>query len=237
MATVRTALNTAWDVGRRHSFIAGKVVDLLLLAAALLVIAASLGITFVTTLVRHSSADLPTGLRGLAPLTGAVTAAGALLAAAALLFATFLMLYRFVSGASTRMHDVWPGAVIAAVGFEALQYGFSVYVSNFSHYNRVYGSLGAVVAFLFFVYLASWVFLFGAEVASEYPRMPPVKTTPEDAIGLPAPGQARTPPDGTGLSGPAGRARGMGAASGGGRAPSQVLNDASKPPFVGYRGP
>jgi hypothetical protein len=35
----------------------------------------------------------------------------------------------------------------------------------------VCGSLGAVIAFLFFIYLASMVFLFGAEVASEYPRL------------------------------------------------------------------
>jgi membrane protein len=58
------------------------------------------------------------------------------------------------------------------VAFEALQYGFSVYVAHLAHYNRVYGPLGAIVAFLFFVYLASSVFLFGAEVASEYPRLP-----------------------------------------------------------------
>ena len=50
---------------------------------------------------------------------------------------------------------------------------FSTYVSHFANYNRVYGSLGAVVAFLFFIYLVSMVFLFGAEVASEVPRLPP----------------------------------------------------------------
>lgn len=36
----------------------------------------------------------------------------------------------------------------------------------------MYGSLGAVMAFTLFVYLASMVFLFGAEIASEYPRLP-----------------------------------------------------------------
>lgn len=37
----------------------------------------------------------------------------------------------------------------------------------------MYGSLGAVIAFMFFVYLAAAVFLFGAEIASEVPRLPP----------------------------------------------------------------
>jgi len=48
---------------------------------------------------------------------------------------------------------------------------FSVYVGNFAHYNAVYGGLGAVIAFMFFVYLAADVLLLGAEVASEWPRV------------------------------------------------------------------
>ena len=62
-------------------------------------------------------------------------------------------------------------ALAAAGGFEGLQYGFSAYLSFFGHYNKVYGTLGAVIAFMFFVYLASMVFLSGAEIASEYPRL------------------------------------------------------------------
>ncbi len=71
-----------------------------------------------------------------------------------------------------------PGALLAAAGFEILQYGFSAYLSNFANYNRVYGSLGAVIAALFFVYLNASVFLFGAEVASEYPP-PATRAAPQ----------------------------------------------------------
>jgi membrane protein len=92
-------------------------------------------------------------------------------AATALLFATFAFLYRFMPAVPTRLGGIWPGALAAAAGFEGLQYGFSAYLAFFGHYNKVYGSLGAVVAFMFFVYLASMVFLFGAEIASEYPRL------------------------------------------------------------------
>ena len=74
------------------------------------------------------------------------------LVSAALLFATFGLLYRLVPAASARMRDIWPGALAATVGFTALQYAFSVYVVHFSHYNKVYGSLGAVIAFMFFSY-------------------------------------------------------------------------------------
>jgi membrane protein len=110
-------------------------------------------------------------VRDLEPLTRAGAWVIVVAISTALLFATFAVLYRVVPAAPTRMRDIWPGALAAAAGFEGLQYGFSIYLAFFGHYNRVYGSLGAVVAFMFFVYLASMVFLFGAEIASEYPRL------------------------------------------------------------------
>jgi len=48
---------------------------------------------------------------------------------------------------------------------------FSIYLENFSNYDLVFGSLGAVAAFLFWVYLSANILLLGAEVASEYPRV------------------------------------------------------------------
>jgi membrane protein len=164
MAAVRTALNIAWDTDAKRPFFRGKLVDLALIAGAFLATGATLGLTLAENVVRHGTGHLPQPLHSLAP---AVVVVGSV----ALLFATFAFLYRFVPAVPTRIRGIWPGALTAAAGFEVLQYGFSVYVSFFSHYNRVYGSLGTIVAFMFFVYLAAMVFLFGAEVASEYPRL------------------------------------------------------------------
>lgn len=171
MSAIRTALNLAWDTDQRRPFLRGKAIDLLLVAATSVVILAALGITVATSLLRNASHNLPHPLRWAAPFASAAAQVAALLIAAAILFAVFTALYRVVPAVPTSLGDVWPGALAAAVGFELTQFGFSVYVAHFAHYNKVYGSLGAVVAFLFFVYLASAVFLFGAEVASEYPRM------------------------------------------------------------------
>ena len=132
---------------------------------------ATLGLTIVAGLARSGVSHLPGPLGGLTPVAGAAVSALVFLGSATLLFATFAFLYRLVPAAPTHLRGVWPGALAAALGFEALQFGFSIYVSHFGHYNKVYGSLGAVVAFMFFIYLASMVFLFGAEVAAEYPRL------------------------------------------------------------------
>jgi membrane protein len=44
---------------------------------------------------------------------------------------------------------------------------FSAYVANFGSYNETYGSLGAVVVFLMWLYLSAFIVLMGAELNSE----------------------------------------------------------------------
>ncbi len=167
----RTALNAAWDSNAKRPFLRGKLVDLALVGGVFLVNGATLGLTVAAGIARAGVSHLPGILQDLAPLAGAAASAAVFLLSAALLFVTFCLLYRLVPAVPTIFRGIWPGALVAAVGFEGRQYGFSAYLAHFAHYNKVYGSLGAVIAFLFFVYLASIIFLLGAEVASEYPRL------------------------------------------------------------------
>lgn len=183
MAAVRTALNIAWDTDERRPFLRGKGVDLLLVAAVFVLLAVAVVVTAVTSYARGTSRDLP---HLLAILTGPVATAASFVVVVALLAGTFLFLYRVVPAVPTRVRDIWPGAVFAAVAFEALQYGFSAYLAHFAHYNRVYGSLGAVIAFLFFVYLVNLAFLLGAEVASERPRLRAEAAAERSSVQVPA---------------------------------------------------
>ncbi len=171
MAAIRTALNVAWDTDDRRPFFRGKAIDLALVAGSIALVGTALGLTVITSIARQGSTHLPHALRFLDPLAGVAASAVAFLLAFALLFFTFGFLYRVVPVVETRARHLWPGALAAAAGFEAVQYGFAAYIAHSHHYSQVYGSLGAIVAFLFFVYLASAVFLFGAEIASEYERM------------------------------------------------------------------
>mgnify|MGYP001594383844 FL=1 len=42
--------------------------------------------------------------------------------------------------------------------------GFSYYVSNFADYDKMYGSLGAVIILLFWLYISFYIVLLGAEI-------------------------------------------------------------------------
>ncbi|HLZ82938.1 MAG TPA: YihY/virulence factor BrkB family protein [Caulobacteraceae bacterium] len=62
------------------------------------------------------------------------------------------------------------GGVVAALGWMAMSALFSWYVANFGHYDRTYGSLGAIVGFLTWIWLSLMVVLFGAELNAEIER-------------------------------------------------------------------
>jgi membrane protein len=59
---------------------------------------------------------------------------------------------------------ITPGAVLAVIVWLVASFGFSYYVNNFANYNAVYGSLGAVIVLLAYLYISACVLLFGAEV-------------------------------------------------------------------------
>lgn len=161
MAAVRLALNQAWDVEESRPFLKGKLVDFALVLLVATVGLASLGLTIAA---RFLTRDVLPGWAA-----WSATAFVPLVVA----LAVALLLYRVVPAAAIRIAEVWPAALLVAVLLVAAQNLFAVYVGNFAQYNAVYGSLGAVVAFMFFVYLAANIFLLGAEVASEWPRVRP----------------------------------------------------------------
>ena len=95
-------------------------------------------------------------------------------------------LYRWGPDApDSRWRWISPGAVIAAVGLVITSILFSWYAANFADYNETYGSLGAVIALMMWLWFASTVVLVGAEVNSEIERhlkqMAGVPTEPAEA--------------------------------------------------------
>lgn len=56
------------------------------------------------------------------------------------------------------------GSTIATLSVLGISYGFSFYITNFSSYNKVYGSIGALIALMAWVQLITLVLLFGYEI-------------------------------------------------------------------------
>ncbi len=78
------------------------------------------------------------------------------------------LIYRFgPSRDKAEWRWVTPGGLIAAVLWIGVSMLFSWYVSNFGSYNETYGSLGAVIGFMTWIWLSSIVVLLGAEINAE----------------------------------------------------------------------
>ena len=93
---------------------------------------------------------------------------------ALLLLAVVLsVVYRFGPNAKQRFRSVVPGAALTVVLWAISSVGFSFYLANFANYGVTYGSLGAAVGLLFYLYLCASVVLFGAELNAAISR--PVK--------------------------------------------------------------
>jgi membrane protein len=80
----------------------------------------------------------------------------------AVLGATLLLYTRAPAGAPRRLVDHLPGAVFAAVLWVLASVAFSFYVSNFGSYDKTYGSLGAVIVLLIWIYVSGIALLLGA---------------------------------------------------------------------------
>jgi membrane protein len=65
---------------------------------------------------------------------------------------------------------VTPGSLLAVVVWILASAAFGLYVANFGSYNKTYGSLGAMVIFLVWLWLTNVAILLGAELNAEIER-------------------------------------------------------------------
>ncbi len=84
------------------------------------------------------------------------------------------MLYRFgPNRKGIRIGWLTPGAVMAGTSWAVMSIAFSFYVAHFGNYNEVYGSIGAVIAMLIWLWISSFLVLLGAALNAEIERRRP----------------------------------------------------------------
>ncbi|HEX3877464.1 MAG TPA: YihY/virulence factor BrkB family protein [Bryobacteraceae bacterium] len=84
-------------------------------------------------------------------------------------------LYYFGPYRQQRWRYVWPGAILATLLWLAATSGFAWYAVHIAHYNVMYGSVGASIALLVWMYVLAIVALIGCEFNAEYERASAVR--------------------------------------------------------------
>lgn len=81
-----------------------------------------------------------------------------------LLFITLTLFYVIAPSVVIHIKEALPGAMVALVGWLAFSKIFSFYVENIASYSAVYGSIGAIIVLLLWLYATSMTLIIGAEV-------------------------------------------------------------------------
>ncbi|WP_225865565.1 YihY/virulence factor BrkB family protein [Dyadobacter aurulentus] len=80
------------------------------------------------------------------------------------LMLTISIIYRFAPSHGRHTAFLNFGSVVASVLILASTYGFSFYLSRFSSYNKLYGSIGTMIALMIWLYLLAFVIILGFEI-------------------------------------------------------------------------
>lgn len=74
------------------------------------------------------------------------------------------IIYRFGPAMKKKFHLLSPGAIVATIFCMLTSWGFSFFVNNFGTYNKIYGSIGAIIAIMVWIQLNCLVVLLGYEI-------------------------------------------------------------------------
>ena len=82
---------------------------------------------------------------------------------ALLMFAALGALYAFSMDKRPPIKQILPGIIAALISWMVVSIGFSFYVENFAHYSLIYGTMGAMIVLLMWLYMTALVLILGAE--------------------------------------------------------------------------
>ncbi|WAJ26804.1 YihY/virulence factor BrkB family protein [Antarcticirhabdus aurantiaca] len=176
--TLFEAMNVAYGEQEQRSFLKLNLVAFCFTMASIFV-----GIVLITTV---GVVPAIMSVLGLQTFTDSLIAAFRWPVAFALIVVAIAMIYRYgPSRRRARWSWVIFGALLTSVVWLAASIGFSWYLRSFANYNATYGSLGAVVGFMMWVWVSSLIFIIGAEINAEMEHQTAVDTVnkPEQPIG------------------------------------------------------
>jgi membrane protein len=176
-AAILTAMNIAYEEKEKRSLLRFYLIAFAMTVSALVLALVALGAAAAVALLQNLLPSSPSP----AVLAGKIGGYLIMTLVAAAIAAT---LYRFgPSREDARWVWITPGSLFAAVTWLVLTVAFGFYVSHFTNYRASYGSLGAVVALLSWLYLSAYAFVFGAELNSEIEH----QTAKDSTTGQPEP--------------------------------------------------
>jgi membrane protein len=183
MKALMDALNVVYDEKEKRGFVWLNLISLSLTLAAIVSLLFAIAAVVVLPLLLNYI-----GLGGMSEMLLQVLRWPALLV---LVITGLTVLYRFgPSRTKPRWEWLSVGTVLAAAAWLVASALLSWYLANFANYDATYGSLGAAIGFMMWLWISSIVILFGAELNSEIEHQTASDSTVGDEKPLGARGAA-----------------------------------------------
>lgn len=166
---ISTAVNHAWGVEKTRSFWSHRLFSfLMLVTAGLILLAALLGAMTVQIVDARWFSHVSGSYPAVMVFRSYTIRYGLLLVPSFVLG----LVYFYVPNVKVMVKDVWLGALITGLLWNAGFKGFSWFVRDPARFSRIHGSVAAIVVFLMWVYVSAVILLWGVEFTASY-RQPP----------------------------------------------------------------
>jgi membrane protein len=186
--SLRAALSDVFNVPTSAPLVVRKLADLAMVLGVAFLFLASFAFTAALRYAANTEDSVPL-IEELARDSSFLLAPIRILLPLVVSCGAFYVVYWLVPASGARRHsDLALGAIVAAALFEAVKHVFTFYVANFTNYALVFGPIGAIIAFLFWLYLSAQILLFGAELAVAADEERDRRARPRIIITGPTPG-------------------------------------------------
>jgi membrane protein len=165
---VSSAIDHAWGVERRRSFLMHRLMSFLMLVSAGGVFIAAV---ILASLARVAETNWFWEVVSRSGWLSWLSQVSADYGATVLLIACVALLFYFIPNTYIRFRWVWPGAILTGLLWRGALSAFSWYARDLASWNKVHGSIAAVVVFLFWVYISAVILLYGVEMTAAYARL------------------------------------------------------------------
>jgi len=81
-----------------------------------------------------------------------------------LIFLVFTAIYWIVPNMKIRLKSAFPGALFATIGWIVTSLAFSYYVGSYGNYSKTYGSIGAIIVLMLWLYFSAIILMLGGQL-------------------------------------------------------------------------
>ncbi|MBA2942855.1 YihY/virulence factor BrkB family protein [Paenibacillus sp. CGMCC 1.16610] len=160
MNAIVIAVNKAYGLPERKSFIHSRFLAVMLTLGMLIVIASAL----LLSVFGHWIGDWVQAHVHLAATKVNVWNNLRWILNFIILFIVFTGIYYIAPNTCLTCKSVLPGALFASLGWQGTGLGFSFYVNNFTNYSATYGSVGGIIVLMTWFYISALLIIIGGEI-------------------------------------------------------------------------